>query len=63
MGNDVVIYQSGDGFVKMEPIVDASNETILATQKVMAQLFGVTVAISLIILREYFQVGSWPLKC
>ena len=43
MNNDVVIYQSSDGLVKMEAIVDASNETIWATQKAMAQLFGVTV--------------------
>ena len=43
MENNVVIYQSNDGLVKMEAIVDASNETIWATQKAMAQLFGVTV--------------------
>ena len=39
MNNDVVIYQSSDGLVKMEAIVDASNETIWATQKAMATLF------------------------
>lgn len=33
MINDVVSYQSADGLVKMEAIVDASNETIWATQK------------------------------
>ena len=43
MNNDVVIYQSSDGLVKMEAIVDASNETIWATQKAMAQLFGVNI--------------------
>lgn len=43
MNNDVVIYQSSDGLVKMEAIVDASNETIWATQKAMAELFGVNV--------------------
>ena len=43
MENNVVIYQSNDGLVKMEAIVDASNETIWATQKAMAELFGVTV--------------------
>ena len=43
MNNNVVIYQSSDGLVKMEAIVDASNETIWATQKAMAELFGVTV--------------------
>ena len=44
MNNDVVIYQSADGLVKMEAIVDASNETIWATQKAMAELFGVNVS-------------------
>ena len=44
MNNDVVIYQSSDGLVKMEAIVDASNETIWATQKAMAQLFGVSIS-------------------
>ena len=39
MKNDVVIYQSADGLVKMEAMVDASNETIWATQKAMASLF------------------------
>ena len=39
MNTDVVIYQSSDGLVKMEAIVDASNETIWATQKAMAELF------------------------
>ena len=41
MNNDVVIYQSSDGLVKMEAIVDASNETIWATQKAIGTLFGV----------------------
>ena len=41
MNNNVVIYQSNDGLVKMEAIVDDSNETIWATQKAMASLFGV----------------------
>ena len=41
MNKDVVIYQSSDGLVKMEAIVDASNETIWATQKAMGHLLGV----------------------
>ena len=41
MENNVVIYQSNDGLVKMEAIVDASNVTIWATQKAMAHLLGV----------------------
>ncbi len=44
MNNDVVIYQSADGLVKIEAIVDASNETIWATQKAMAQLFGIDLS-------------------
>ena len=41
MNNYVVIYQSSDGLVKMEAIVDAFNETIWATQKAMGHLLGV----------------------
>ena len=44
MKNNVVIYQSNDGLVKMEAIVDASNETIWATQKAMAELFGIDLS-------------------
>ena len=43
MKNEIVIYQSGDGSVKMEAVVDAANETVWATQKAIAQLFGVSV--------------------
>ena len=41
--NDIVIYQSEDGLVKMEAMVDPAGETIWATQKAIAALFGVTV--------------------
>ena len=41
MNNDVVIYQSADGLVKIEAMIDPSNETIWATQKAMGHLFGV----------------------
>ena len=44
MKNEIVIYQSGDGLVKMEALVDTANETVWATQKAMAQLFGVSVS-------------------
>ena len=43
MNNNVVIYQSADGLVKIEAMIDPSNETIWATHKAMAELFGVTV--------------------
>jgi hypothetical protein len=38
---DVVIYQSEDGLVKMEALVDPNGETIWASQRAMAELFGV----------------------
>ena len=41
--NDIVIYKSEDGLVKMEAMVDSAGETIWATQKAIAALFGVTV--------------------
>jgi hypothetical protein len=43
MKNEIVIYQSSDGLVKMEALVDTANDTVWATQKAMAQLFGVSV--------------------
>ena len=42
--NNIVIYQSEDGLVKMEAFIDAQLDTIWATQKAMAALFGVTTA-------------------
>lgn len=41
--NDIVIYKSEDGLVKMEAMVDSVNETIWANQKAIAALFDVTV--------------------
>lgn len=38
---EIVIYQSDDGLVKMEAIIDPVNETIWASQRAMAELFGV----------------------
>jgi len=38
---DIVIYNSPDGQVSMEALVDAKNETIWTTQKAMAGLFGI----------------------
>ena len=40
MNNDVVIYQSADGLVKIEAMIDPSNETIWATQKAMGHLLA-----------------------
>lgn len=41
--NDIVIYSSEDGLVTMEAMVDPAGETLWATQKAIATLFGVTV--------------------
>ena len=40
--NDIVIYKSEDGLVKMEAMVNPVNETIWASQKAIAALFGCT---------------------
>lgn len=40
--NDIVIYKSEDGLVKMEAMVAPVNETIWASQKAIAALFGCT---------------------
>ncbi len=41
--NDIVIYRSEDGLVKVEAMVDHAGETIWASQRAIAELFGVTV--------------------
>ena len=41
---DVVIYRSGDGSVSVEALVDKNNETIWATQKAIAELFGINLS-------------------
>ena len=58
MNNDVVIYQSADGLVKIEAIVDASNETIWATQKAMASLLGVDRTVITRHLSNIFKEGE-----
>ena len=40
--NDIVIYKTEDGLVKIEAMVDPSNETIWESQKAIAALFGCT---------------------
>ena len=39
---DFLFYNSEDGSVKIQVLVDAETETIWATQKAIAELFGVT---------------------
>lgn len=41
---EAVIYRSGDGAVSVEALVDKSNETIWATQKAIAELFGINLS-------------------
>ena len=42
--NDIVIYKTEDGLVTMEAMVDPAGETIWATQKAIAALFGKDVS-------------------
>ena len=56
--NDIVIYKSEDGLVKMEAMVDPANETIWANQKAIAALFGVTVPNISYHLGRIFKVAS-----
>ena len=55
---DIVIYQSEDGLVKMEAMVDASNETIWATQKAIAKLFATTPQNITTHIGNIYQVGE-----
>lgn len=55
---DIVIYQSDDGLVKMEAMVDSSGETIWATQKAIASLFGVNSQAITRHLSNIYQVGE-----
>jgi len=56
--NDIVIYQSEDGLVKMEAMVDPAGETIWATQKAIAALFGVTIPNVSYHFRRIFESGE-----
>lgn len=56
--NDIVIYRSEDGLVRMEALVDPSGETIWATQKAIAALFDVTVPNISYHFKRIFQSGE-----
>ena len=58
MNNNVVIYQSADGLVKIEAMIDPSNETIWATQKAMASLLGVDRTVITRHLSNIFKEGE-----
>ena len=55
---DFLFYNSEDGSVKVQVLVDAETETIWATQKAIAELFGVTVPNISYHLKNIFQSGE-----
>lgn len=57
--NDIVIYKSEDGLVKMEAMVDPENETIWASQKAIAALFDCTKQNVSYHWERYLQVVNW----
>ena len=56
--NDIVIYRSEDGLVKMEALVDPSGETIWATQKAISALFQVDRSVITKHLKNIFTIGE-----
>lgn len=56
--NNIVIYQSDDGLVTMEAMVDAANETIWATQKAISTLFQVDRTVITRHLKNVFSTGE-----
>ena len=57
--NDIVIYKSEDGLVRMEAMVDPVNETIWASQKAIAALFGCTKQNVSYHMGRYSRAASW----
>lgn len=55
---DIVIYESEDGLVRMEALVDSENETIWASQKAIAALFDVSIPNISYHLKRIFQSGE-----
>lgn len=56
--NDIVIYQSEDGLVSMEAMVDSKHETIWATQKAISVLFQVDRSVITRHLKNVFTTGE-----
>lgn len=42
--SDFLFYQSGDGIIKIQVIVDQDNDTIWVTQRAMAEIFDIDVS-------------------
>ena len=57
--NDIVIYRSEDGLVKMEALVDPAGETIWATQKAIAALFDCTKQNVFTTWERYLRAENW----
>ena len=57
--NDIVIYKSDDGLVKMEAMVDPVNETIWANQKAIASLSPAPSRMFPIIWERYLRAENW----
>lgn len=55
---DFLLYNSEDGSVKVQVLVDAETETIWATQKAISELFGVTVPNVSYHFKNIFQSGE-----
>ncbi len=56
--NNIVIYQSEDGLVSMEAMVDSKHETIWATQKAISVLFQVDRSVITRHLKNVFTTGE-----
>ena len=55
---DLVFYNTDDGKVKVDVVMDAERETMWATQKSIAQVFGVTVPNISYHLKNIFESGE-----
>lgn len=56
--SDIVIYQSQDGLVKMEAMVDPAGETIWASQKGIADLFCKDISVISRHIRNVYAAGE-----
>ena len=54
----LVFYNTDDGNVKVDVVMDAERETMWATQKSIAQVFGVTVPNISYHLKNIFDSGE-----
>ena len=57
--NDIVIYKSEDGLVKMEAMVDPENETIWQAKRPLLRFSTAPSRMFPIIWARYLQVVNW----